>query len=81
MSFKDAVQTVLTTKFATFSGRARRSEYWWFALFSFPIGIVANGFDVALDNRLVSTVVTPASVDRHATSESPLLPRASATPE
>jgi uncharacterized membrane protein YhaH (DUF805 family) len=33
MSFQDAVRTCLT-KYATFSGRARRSEYWWFALFA-----------------------------------------------
>jgi uncharacterized membrane protein YhaH (DUF805 family) len=32
MSFSDAVTTVLTKKYADFSGRARRSEYWWFAL-------------------------------------------------
>jgi uncharacterized membrane protein YhaH (DUF805 family) len=33
MSFTDAVRTCLTAKYATFSGRARRSEYWWFGLF------------------------------------------------
>ena len=32
MSFADAVRTCLTG-YATFSGRARRSEYWWFSLF------------------------------------------------
>ena len=32
MSFSDAVTTVLTKKYADFSGRARRSEYWWFVL-------------------------------------------------
>jgi|SRR5215213_4986072 len=31
MSFTDAVSTCLR-KYATFSGRARRSEYWWFVL-------------------------------------------------
>ncbi len=33
MSFADAVKSCFT-QFATFSGRARRSEYWWFSLFS-----------------------------------------------
>jgi len=33
MSFQDAVRVCLTEKFATFSGRARRSEYWFFMLF------------------------------------------------
>ncbi|SFC45852.1 Uncharacterized membrane protein YhaH, DUF805 family [Polaromonas sp. OV174] len=32
MTFFDAVATCLK-KFATFSGRASRSEYWWFVLF------------------------------------------------
>jgi Protein of unknown function (DUF805) len=36
MSFPDAVKTVLT-KYVNFTGRARRSEYWWYSLF---IGIV-----------------------------------------
>ena len=34
MSFQDAVRTCLTEKYADFSGRARRSEYWWFYLFT-----------------------------------------------
>ncbi|HSF97584.1 MAG TPA: DUF805 domain-containing protein, partial [Ornithinibacter sp.] len=32
MSFTTAVRTVLS-EYATFSGRARRSEYWWWYLF------------------------------------------------
>jgi uncharacterized membrane protein YhaH (DUF805 family) len=32
MSFQEAVRTVLQQKYADFSGRARRSEYWWFVL-------------------------------------------------
>ena len=33
MSFNQAVSNVLLNKYATFSGRARRSEYWWWYLF------------------------------------------------
>jgi uncharacterized membrane protein YhaH (DUF805 family) len=33
MSFQDAVRTCLQHKYADFSGRARRSEYWFFGLF------------------------------------------------
>lgn len=33
MSFSDAVKSVFS-KYAEFSGRARRSEYWYFTLFS-----------------------------------------------
>ncbi len=33
MTYNSAVKSVLS-QYATFSGRSRRSEYWWFALFS-----------------------------------------------
>lgn len=39
MNFQTAVKTCLTTKYATFSGRASRSEYWWFVL-AYVIGAV-----------------------------------------
>ncbi|MDZ7906268.1 MAG: DUF805 domain-containing protein [Cypionkella sp.] len=32
MTFQDAINTCLRQKYATFSGRASRSEYWWFGL-------------------------------------------------
>ncbi|WP_183695564.1 DUF805 domain-containing protein [Rhizobium leguminosarum] len=45
MGFTEAVRTVLTQKYATFSGRASRSEYWWFVLFytlvALALGILA----------------------------------------
>lgn len=40
MKFGEAVKTCLS-KYATFSGRATRSEYWWFYLFNVLTGIVA----------------------------------------
>ncbi|MFY1696449.1 DUF805 domain-containing protein [Solwaraspora sp. WMMA2101] len=47
MSFTDAVRSVFT-QYVGFSGRARRSEYWWFALFSLLVGIVTSILDTAL---------------------------------
>jgi uncharacterized membrane protein YhaH (DUF805 family) len=41
MSLPDAVRTCLT-KYVDFSGRARRSEYWWFALSTFIVYLVAS---------------------------------------
>ena len=41
MSFGEAIKSVFS-KYATFSGRARRSEYWYFFLFTFLVGIVAS---------------------------------------
>ncbi|HYN67677.1 MAG TPA: DUF805 domain-containing protein [Ornithinibacter sp.] len=46
MSFGQAVSTVFS-KYATFSGRARRSEYWWWYLFVTLVFIVANVIDRA----------------------------------
>ncbi|MDG1473010.1 MAG: DUF805 domain-containing protein [Ascidiaceihabitans sp.] len=43
MGFTDAVRTCLTEKYITFSGRASRSEYWWFALFSLLVTLVLVG--------------------------------------
>ncbi len=38
MGFSEAIKTVLTQKYITFSGRASRSEYWWFQLFNWLVG-------------------------------------------
>ncbi|CTQ49784.1 DUF805 domain-containing protein [Jannaschia donghaensis] len=40
MTFGDAVTTCLTRKYATFRGRASRSEYWWFTLFGTTVSAV-----------------------------------------
>lgn len=42
--FQEAVRTCFR-KYATFSGRARRPEYWWFALFCFVVNIVLSLID------------------------------------
>jgi len=41
-----AVSSVFS-KYATFSGRARRSEYWWFVVFSIVVLGIAAGIDSA----------------------------------
>ncbi len=41
MSMEESVRTCLA-KYIVISGRARRSEYWWFALFVFAVSIVLN---------------------------------------
>jgi uncharacterized membrane protein YhaH (DUF805 family) len=55
MSFQDAVRTCLQQKYATFSGRARRSEYWFFVLFSFIVQVIASILDAAFHLRYGST--------------------------
>ncbi|SCE80988.1 DUF805 domain-containing protein [Micromonospora mirobrigensis] len=53
MSPVDAVKSVFA-KYATFGGRARRSEYWWFALFSWVVSILASVLDGAFGTRMGS---------------------------
>ena len=44
----DAVRRCLTSGYAAFGGRARRSEFWWFALFVALLGALAVQVDALL---------------------------------
>lgn len=39
MGFQEAVRKVLNN-YVNFQGRASRAEYWWWALFTFIIGVI-----------------------------------------
>jgi uncharacterized membrane protein YhaH (DUF805 family) len=62
MPFPDAVRTCFT-KYVDFNGRARRSEYWWWVLFTVIIGVVAGIIDAILgtDNGTGSGLVGGAA--------------------
>ena len=47
MDFATSIKTCFS-KYAVFSGRASRSEFWWFALFGFIGGIVTGVIDVMI---------------------------------
>ncbi len=47
MGFGEALRTCLQ-KHATFSGRARRPEYWWFVLATVLLGLAATLVDIVL---------------------------------
>jgi uncharacterized membrane protein YhaH (DUF805 family) len=51
MDFGQAVRSCFS-KYATFSGRAPRSEYWYFVLFSFFVHLPANLLDHLLFREL-----------------------------
>ena len=55
MGFVEAVKICLKKSFV-FTGRARRSEYWWWTLFSFIIGLVVSFVtdEIPEDNYLSS---------------------------
>lgn len=44
MDFTTAVATCFS-KYATFAGRARRAEFWWFALFNFGVTLILAVID------------------------------------
>ena len=58
MSFKQAVSSVFHN-YANFSGRARRSEYWYFVLFNLIVGVVLGIIDAILgENSLLATAIS-----------------------
>ena len=59
MTFADSVKTVFS-KYATFTGRATRSEYWYFVLFNAIATIVLSTVDLALGMNLLSGVYSLA---------------------
>ncbi len=40
MTFSEAIKTSLVEKYATFSGRATRSEYWYVVLFGYLLALL-----------------------------------------
>lgn len=55
MSISDAVQRVLIEKYATFQGRASRSEYWWYVLALIIAQLVAGAIDLGMIGRELLT--------------------------
>ncbi len=47
MTFFESIRSALT-KYATFSGRACHSEYWWFVLFTVLVDVVTTVLDMVL---------------------------------
>jgi len=50
MSFTEAVSSVFS-KYAVFSGRAGRPEFWWFALFNVIASVILGAVDYLLFGR------------------------------
>lgn len=61
MTFQDAVRSCFS-KYATFSGRARRSEYWYFVLFTVIGSAIAGVVDNALFGRMMPDVTLLGSI-------------------
>ena len=52
MTFFEAIKSVFSN-YANFSGRARRSEYWYFVLFNVIVGAVLSSITAAVVSNLV----------------------------
>jgi uncharacterized membrane protein YhaH (DUF805 family) len=50
MSFQDAVRVCLG-RYADFGGRARRSEYWWFIVFTAVVTTIASVVDAIVGTQ------------------------------
>ncbi len=57
MTFFESVETCLS-KFVTFTGRATRSEYWWFYLACMIASYAVGFLDGLLDNGIVSSIIS-----------------------
>jgi len=62
MNFVDAVKTCLIEKYCNFTGRARRSEFWFYCLFSFIAGCVAGFIDGLFGISLMTILVYLATL-------------------
>ena len=51
MSFTESIKTVFS-KYADFTGRARRSEYWYFTLFNVLVSMILGGLSRSGDSSL-----------------------------
>jgi uncharacterized membrane protein YhaH (DUF805 family) len=61
MGMPDAVRSVLT-QYATFTGRARRAEFWWFYLASVLASVVASIIDQILGSPILGILLTLALI-------------------
>lgn len=59
MTFSKSISTCFS-KYFTFSGRASRSEYWWWYLFSLLVTSAARAIDYALLPESASVVIDPS---------------------
>ena len=57
MTFQQSIQTCLN-KYADFKGKASRSEYWWFSLFTVIVGIITGILDVVIFQGFTETLGT-----------------------
>ncbi|MBD9374221.1 DUF805 domain-containing protein [Rhizobium sp. ARZ01] len=56
MNFQEAVSTVFS-KYADFTGRAGRAEFWWFALFNLIASVILGLIDQAIFGQEILGII------------------------
>lgn len=61
-TFEGAVRSAIQEHYCDFNGRASRSDYWWFALFTFILGAVFNILGIFIGDvaQIISLIVSLA---------------------
>jgi len=59
MTFTESIQLCFS-KYAEFNGRAKRPEYWWFALFLFLLGAVTGAISEILNGIVALATLLPS---------------------
>jgi|SRR5690606_21424049 len=74
MTFQESLRTCLTQKYADFSGRASRSEYWWFALavvvVSLAVSAISETLGLLVNLALLLPSIAAAARRLHDTNRS-----------
>lgn len=63
MTFTESIKVCLTQKYFTISGRASRSEYWWFQLFGYFLFIVCGLFAFIVEEAFRSMGGDPDAIE------------------
>ncbi len=61
MNFREALESSLN-QYAGFSGRASRSEYWWFFVFNLVVTVVVSVISAAISFPVLGLVATVALI-------------------
>jgi len=59
MTFGESISTCFS-KYATFNGRASRSEYWWFVLFTFLVSLATGMVSQTMSGLFSLAVLLPS---------------------
>lgn len=61
VSFVEAIKMAIVQNYANFNGRSSRSEYWWYVLFTFILGVAVSAiFGTKTAGMIISGIISLA---------------------